>query len=189
MEALIKSIKEKVMLSSAAEKALVECLELHQFTKKEILIQGGEWSRKLYFVEKGAVRSFQNRDGKDITTWIYFPNHFLAAWDSFLNQTPSEEIFEVIADAILISIEYTALQALFKKYPSMEIWGRKLMEEYTVFYYSFSHQMRFATAQGKYDFFLEKFPRQPKVKLGQVASFLGMTQETLSRLRRSSKEY
>ena len=187
MDRLIKNINEFVKLSTAAKKSLKQILKTQHFSKKERVVKQGEISSRLYFVDKGAVRSFQFRNEKEITTWIYHPDMYFAAWDSFLYQTQSDENFEIIADATLISIEYEALQQLFKNHPSLEIWGRKLMEQYTVYFNRFNQQMRFATAQEKYDFYIKHFPKQPKVKLGHIASFLGITQETLSRLRKKIK--
>ena len=62
------------------------------------------------------------------------------------------------------------------------------MEKYTLYFNQFMQQMRFATAKEKYDYFLNTFPSNSKIKLGYIASFLGMSQETLSRLRKQHKE-
>ena len=187
METLIKHISEMVVLSAAAKKDLRQCLIVQHFSKKEKVLEKGRKSTKLYFVLKGVVRSFQYRKEKEVTTWIYYPNIYFAAWDSFLYQSNNDETFEVLEDVILVSIEYEELQQLFKLHPVLEKWGRKLMEEYMVCFNQFNQQMRFATAQEKYDFYLKEFPDQPKIKLGYIASFLGITQETLSRLRKKTK--
>lgn len=184
MEALIENMNRLVPISALAKRGLEQNLVVLHFSKKEKIIERGEVCSKLYFVLNGSVRSYQKRNKKEITTWIYHPNIYFAAWDSFLNQSKSEEVFESMADTTLVSIEYDELQALFKKHASLEIWGRKLMEQYTIYFNRFNQQMRFATAQEKYDFYLKHFPQQPKVKLGYIASFLGITQETLSRLRK-----
>jgi len=186
MEILFKNIDALVPLSAAAKKDLKRCLKVQHFSKKERVIEQGEISTKMYLIMKGVVRSFQYRNEKEVVTWLYYPEMYFAAWGSFLNQSKSDEVFECATDTALISIEYSDLQKLFKKHVSMESWGRKLMEHYTIYYNRFSQQMRFATAQEKYDFFLKNFPQQPKIKLGYVASFLGIRQETLSRLRKNS---
>ncbi len=187
METLIKHISGMVVLSAAAKKDLRQCLIVQHFPKKEKVIEKGKKSTKLYFVLKGAVRSFQYRKEKEITTWIYHSHKYFAAWDSFFYQSKNDEIFEVVDGATLVSIEYEELQQLFKMHPALEKWGRKLMEEYMVCFNQFNQQMRFATAQEKYEFYLRQFPPQPKIKLGYIASFLGITQETLSRLRKKAK--
>ena len=185
MESLIKHIDKFVTLSTASKDDLKKYLRVQHFSKKEKISEQEKFHSKLYFLQRGAIRRFHIRNRKEMTNWIYYPNMFFASWDSFFFQNKSDEVFEIISDVTLISIEHQQLQRLYKKHPTLEIWGRKLMEYCTVNYNRFNQHMRFASAQEKYDFYLKYFPTHPKLKLGHIASFLGITQETLSRLRKN----
>lgn len=189
MEKLIKNIEKCVKLPKVAKKELLNCALMHHFQKGDAIVKIGENCTQLFFIDTGIVRSYLNKNDREITTWLYYPEEFVSVWDSFLNQQMSNEIIEAVTCLTLISIEYEQLQRLFKKHPALEVWGRKLMEGYTLYFNRFNQKLRFATAQEKYDYFLESFPQEQKIKLGYVASFLGMSQETLSRLRRDAKVY
>jgi len=84
------------------------------FGPKTILQKEGKVSNKIFIVEKGTVRAFYHKDGRDITYEIATQNEFIGSKSSFFMQTPGNKIVETIEDCVLLEFEYDKLQALFE---------------------------------------------------------------------------
>ena len=109
---------------------------------------------------------------------------FLTSWYSFYSQVQSFEYIETLEDSVVYAIDYTQYQKLLEQFPSMERFGRLLAEEQMAFLDNFSKGYMFLTAKEKYQLLLSIYPNvELHVKLGHIASFLGISQETLSRIR------
>ena len=107
--------------------------------------------------------------------------------DSFFQQTPSLYYLEVLEDSILYSISKKEIDKLFDKYPKMEKLGRLVSTEMLTRVVNKLNAIQFQTARERYDYMLAEFPDIAyQVSLGHIASYLGMTQETLSRIRSKS---
>jgi CRP-like cAMP-binding protein len=104
---------------------------------------------------------------------------------SFFTQSPSLENIELLEDTVLYSISYQSLQQLYQQFPQFNLHGRIITEQY----YMLSEQRNFAlkkqSAKQRYDLLLKQYPQiLQKASLGHIASYLGITQETLSRIRK-----
>jgi len=152
--------------------------------KGELLVKPGEISAHLYLIGKGSVRAFLKEGGKNITTWICAENEVITSIRGFLLREPAVEYIEAIEDCELTGASYETLQHLYDHYLEMNIVGRKLLEKY----YGDAEQRatitRLASAERKYHYFVEKNGHLlNRVPLKYIASYLGMTLETLSRIR------
>ncbi|HUH28735.1 Crp/Fnr family transcriptional regulator [Gelidibacter sp.] len=154
--------------------------------KNQTLVRQGEICNSLYFVEKGMGRSYYlNENGKDITQWFFGVGKFMSSVDSFFQQTPSIYYLEVLQDATLYSISKEDMDRLFAKYHKMEKMGRLVTIEMLTKMVNKLNAIQFQTAKERYDYMLAEFPDIAyQVPLGHIASYLGMTQETLSRIRK-----
>ncbi|MGV8814181.1 MAG: Crp/Fnr family transcriptional regulator [Gelidibacter sp.] len=152
----------------------------------QILVPQGEVCKSLYFVEQGMGRSYYlNENGKDITQWFFGVGKFMSSVDSFFQQTPSLYYLEVLQDSVLYSISKEDLDQLFAKYHKMEKLGRLVTVEMLTKLGNKLNAIQFQTAKERYDYMLTEFPDIAyQVPLGHIASYLGMTQETLSRIRK-----
>jgi len=180
------------LLSTAStvplSKELLEQLEdkskMEQIEKGTLLVKEGQVAHRLYFLAKGTARTYYVHNGKDITSWIYKENTPFTTWYSYLEQQPSFENLEVLEDATLVSFSKNALEELYKDQPALERYGRKMMEQQLSFLDAFYKGYLFMSAKEKYDLLLSVFPDVTlRVNLGHVASLLGISQETLSRIR------
>ena len=155
-------------------------------SKNQILVRQGEVSKTLYFVEQGMGRSYYlNETGKEITQWFFGVGKFMASADSFFQQCPSLYYLEVLEDSILYGISKGKLDELFATYPKMEKLGRLVTTEMLTKVVNKINAIQFQTARERYDYMLAEFPDIVyQVPLGHIASYLGMTQETLSRIRK-----
>lgn len=188
MEALFKIIRSKVNLSQELATAIKENFVCQEYPKKTQLLREHQYCQKLFFLEKGTIRTFYYHNGKDISSWFYNEEHFVSSWYSFYNQAPSFEYIETLDDCTIYFIDYHNYQKLLEKYPSFERFGRLMLEEQVAFIDFYSKGYMFLSAKERYKLLLEYFPDvELRIKLGDIATYLGITQETLSRIRASKK--
>lgn len=155
-------------------------------SKNEVLVYHSEICNYLYYIETGMARSYYlNEAGKEITQWFFGSGKFMTSVDSFFQQNPSLYNLEILEDAVLHQISKSDIDYLFEKYPKMEKLGRLVTTEMLTRVVNKLNAVQFQTAKERYDYMLTEFPDIAHyVALGHIASYLGMSQETLSRIRR-----
>ncbi|MDY8137981.1 Crp/Fnr family transcriptional regulator [Aquimarina sp. 2201CG5-10] len=184
MDEFIAYIKQYITLSKEAEKELRALGLIEEPKKGQILLEEGKTCKRLYFISKGTLRTYFYQNGKDVTYWIYPDNYIITSWSSYLFRKPSSEYIEIIEDSIIVSITYDQWQELYQNYSELERFGRLVIEEQIALLDDFYKGYYFMTAKEKYDLLLEAFPDITlRANLGYIASMLGISQETLSRIR------
>lgn len=166
---------------------IVSHFEKETVEKNQTLVREGQVCSKLYFIEKGVGRSYYlKNDGKEITQWFFTEGKFMSSIESFFQQNPSLYYLEVLEDSVVHSISRQKIDLLFSRYQNMEKFGRLLSTEMLTKVVNKLSAIQFQTARERYDYMLTEFPDiSHRVPLGHIASYLGMTQETLSRIRRN----
>ncbi len=169
-------------------KEIIEALEkvakIETLPKGSLLVKEGQIAHRLYFLEKGTARTYYYHNAKDITSWIYKENMPFTAWYSFLDKKSSFENVEVLEASTIISFTKEDLEALYRQHPSFNHYGRKMAEQQLSYLDAFYKGYLFMTAKERYDLLLATFPDvTQRVNLGHIASLLGISQETLSRIR------
>lgn len=161
--------------------------EKEYIPKNQILVKQGEVCNKLYFVDQGIGRSYYlKKDGKEVTQWFFGVGNFMSSADSFFKQSPSFYFLEILEDSILYSISKEKMELLLARHHNMEKFLRLLSIEMLSKVVHKLNAIQFQTAKERYDYMLSEFPDiSHRVSLGHIASYLGMTQETLSRIRRN----
>ncbi|MET3028309.1 Crp/Fnr family transcriptional regulator [Flavobacterium sp. UW10123] len=183
MEELIQIIKSFQALDFETELAIKRSFIEETFRKGEFLVEEGKVCSKIYFIKSGAVRRFCIEDGVEVTKWIYTDNQFVTSMSSFFEQKPSYENFQTCEETIVYSLSYSDEQVLLE-YPLFVKFHIKQLRYYLSNINEFNHLFRLMTAEKKYLFLLESFPQIiKKAKLKHIASLIGVSQETLSRIR------
>lgn len=171
-------------VGKGVEQYLLKHMYCCSITKGQLLVKSGEKCDSIYFVKKGVLRGFIAENGKEITTWLTMDNEIVAAIGSFLLQMPTLENMQAIEDCEMIGIKFADLDKLYLQYPSFNIIGRKITELYYVYAENRAYITRLHDAEKKYELFLRFYAHfVNRVPLKYIASFLGMTIETLSRVR------
>ena len=184
MQKLLQEIKKKCFINKSLEEKIKENFKLITTKKNDVIQIDGNRAKYLFFIEKGIFHSFYYFNGKKKTSWFYSENQFVSSWISFYSQKPSEETIESLEDGILYKISYSDYQKLIKEFPEFNNFARTLSEEILVFLGTFIMGWSSLTAKEKYQLLLSYSPSiELRVKLVDIASFLGITKETLSRIR------
>lgn len=181
----IKFIQQYVHISSEIVADIEAVTEVETFQKNHQLLRDGQVCRKLYFLAEGTARTFYYLDGKDVTSWIYRDGFLVTSWHSFLANQPGFEAIEALECSTFVSLSYDNLQTLYRKHPKLERFGRLMLEEQLAALDHFYKGFMFSTAKERYRLLLSYFPDVTmRANLGHVASLLGISQETLSRIRK-----
>ena len=173
-------------LSKEAEKAISEISHSIKLKRNDELQPVGHTCKTIYFVNRGIARIYYYKDGVDITESFAFENNIIARIESLFSGKPSRKAIQILEDSELIAINSTKLFQLYDTYPEIERLFRKIFE---AGYAETIHRIegiQFHTAEERYKSLIAEAPDVLKrVPLKYVASYLGITQVSLSRIRAS----
>ncbi|MEY8759853.1 Crp/Fnr family transcriptional regulator [Chryseobacterium tongliaoense] len=173
-----------VNLSLESMMAVFTKLKKEDFPKNTILVKPGHICENIYFIEKGAARIFYYKDEKDVTDGFRGEETLLLSIISFIRQKPDKRGIELLDDSVLWKLSYKDLEALAAEHPDIQYLYRMIMSSVLIMTQNRIDRMLFQTAEERYDDFVKSHPRANELlTLGMIASFLGITQETLSRIR------
>lgn len=184
MEQLLQHLKNYHHLSEEAQQVLPDCFTKMVLPKNEFLITQGKICRHLYFLEQGCLRGFYNLEEKEVTHWFGFENDFVTSFHSFITQEPAVENIQLMEGCVLWAISKESLMRLFNQYHEIERLVRIAYEKYYIRLEERFVNAQFRTATERYQNLLQQTPHIiDRVSLGYIASYLGISQETLSRIR------
>lgn len=163
---------------------LVDLFRPVQIPKKTCVIQPGDTVDSVYFVISGVVRIYYIKEQKEITTWFITENRFFAPVYHLFTGQPNPNCYETLEETIALTASYRQMEELYRKHHSLEHIGRKLIESYYAEFLRQSYDVMFLSADERYTtFVLKNAGLLNRIPLRFIASYLGLTQETLSRLR------
>jgi len=181
---LFQVLAEIIPLSENLKEALQAIIREKKYPRKSLLLEEGSINRHIYFVKEGFCRGYYYKNGKEYTTWFMGQGNMVISVYSFFTQRPSAETIEILEDCILQYISYQDLQMLYKCFPEFNVVGRILTEKYYILSEERALALRTLSAKDRYENLIKAYPEiLQKATLGQIASHLGITQETLSRVR------
>ena len=152
--------------------------------KGKFLLKPGEVCEHYYFIASGILRSFLRFGSKEVTVWINPENEITTAIRSMTNNRPAEEYIQAIEDSELVVFPFVSMKEMYERFPEMNMVGRMLLEEYYAASEERVYICKIPDAHSRYRHFNETRPELVnRIPLKYVASYLGITLETLSRLR------
>ena len=184
MQQLLSHLQNFNTLSAGTTEILTGCFEKILLPKNKLLLREGRVCTHLYFLEIGALRGFYTLDGKEITHWFGFEKDFVTSFHSFITGEPAVENIQLLEGSILWSISKETLTGLLDKHHEIERLVRIAYEKYYIRLEERFVNAQFKTARERYENLLQQTPHiLERVPLGFIASYLGISQETLSRIR------
>lgn len=186
-EPILKNISRFITLDPDEEKYFTSLLKLKRLKKKHYLLQEGDVSHYEYFVNKGCLRTYYI-DDKGLEHIIQFAIEDWWTGDmySFLTQTPARYTIDALEDAELFCLDKPSLEELYIKVPKFEKFFRHLLQNAFIAVQRRIIESMSLTADERYCRFIENYPlMEQRLPLKQIASYLGITPESLSRIRSS----
>ena len=185
IETIFKKIKEEYCeISPEAIFDWSEKIKIVEHKKKHLLAKEGVLSKKFYYVIKGAVKAYYLLDDKKVTDWFAFENDFIPSTTNHLIGQRSNHYIELIEDSILIELTNKDLEELCKKHHDFEHLYRLTLSKAIYQLRERIASLQFRTVKQRYDSLIKLHPTiASRIPLGDIASFLGTTQESLSRTR------
>jgi len=181
---LIPFINSKIKLSPDESAKIDAAFKREYYTKGTNLVYPENHSQKVHFIEKGMIRSYYNKDGKDITHFFFDENNFTMSLENIYFNKCDPYGREVLEDSTLRVIHFSEFNALFNEMSAFKnlafIVAIQVLKHFSDRLFS----LQFQTAEQRYKFMLDNYPNVLlRVPLGHIASYLGITQQTLSVIR------
>lgn len=184
MHPLLQCVKTISPLTAEAECAIQESFQEIVVSKNDYLLTEGKTCKHLYFLHQGAARGYYNLEGKEITHWFAFENDFVTSLHSFITGEPAVENIQLLEGSVLFSINKETLTRLLNDYHEIERVVRIAYEKYYIRLEDRFLNAQFKSATERYEKLVQETPHiLERVPLGMIASYLGISQETLSRVR------
>lgn len=185
-EVLKSYVLKLVPITAEKARLIAEGFENFNLSKNTLLINENKITKETYFLESGIIRSFTyNNKGEEVTTNIYSAPCFVNDFLSFFKQQPTSEAFQTLTDCKIWKMDYEKVQFYFHTYPEFREFGRMML----VTNYSNLHERMLGmikdTAETRYLNLMKKHPQVfQNVPLKIIASYLGITDTSLSRIRK-----
>lgn len=157
---------------------------IREISKEKFLLRSGTVCKEFSIIKKGCFRIFYLRDGFEYNSWFAFENTVTTEMLSFINQTPSVYSVQAIEDAEVFSISYKDLQDLYSSISNFQHFGLKLNEFIVARVISILAACQFETPENRYKSIMNDTNYTQRIPLKDLASFLGITPNSLSRLRK-----
>lgn len=183
---LFQHLKNYTNVPDETLKEVIEYLPVRHFKKGTILLEQGDVSSKCYFVLKGLIRQFSvDMDGNENTSNFYSENQAASVYNPQHAHEASRYSLVCLEDSILLDGDLNDETQMYTKYPFLETMVRKMLEEITSNIHDDYADLLSSGPEERYLALLEKRPGlAERVPQNQLASFLGIQPESLSRIKR-----
>ncbi|NDV47248.1 Crp/Fnr family transcriptional regulator [Paludibacter sp. 221] len=183
IESIINNI---AILPQQSLEELIAITETVKFPKGYLISQAGKTEHFTYFISMGLVRAFQYKDGDEVTFWFGKEGDTVLSMRSYIEDKPSYENIESLEELTAYKLNNSDLRKLYEKDIHIANWGRKLAERELLRTEENFISRQFKTATERYEELIKTHPHLlQRVQLGYIASYLGITQVSLSRIRAS----
>ncbi|MCG8700607.1 MAG: Crp/Fnr family transcriptional regulator [Bacteroidales bacterium] len=184
MERLLEQIKSYAVLSEREIQLLQNAVDKKIYHKNDIIFSEGKISDEIYFLTKGCVRLFYNVDGNDKTAFFYTEGKFICAGESYTFNVPALENYQAVEESEIFVFTKSKINLLLQEIPKFEIIARIATENELITCQKVIASFVTKSAEERYMDLLdtqgELFHRVPQQ---YIASFLGVSAETLSRIK------
>lgn len=187
MDNLIRPFIEQyghgMLMTTSTFRELEKHMTVVRCEKDKVLLTENQKHDYAYYVIQGAARSYYLKDGIEVNTWFAFEGDVIGSLHAY-NNLPSRETVELLQDATLVSINLRTLKPLTHSNLQISNFLRAVIEEYAQFLEDRLFHSQFMSSMERYELLLKHEPQAlQRVPLTYIASYLGISRETLSRLR------
>ena len=180
---LVKTLETIQTLSIEARESLEELVTVKSYPKNGIIQKPGSSCRTIYFVKEGAARIYYLKDGVDITEHFAFSSEMIVRAESLFTGKPTLKGIQAIDQCTICAIDAASLFKLYDRFHEIERLFRLIFEQEYVNAIRRIESLQFKSARERYVDLLESTDLVQKIPLKYIASYLGITQVSLSRIR------
>ena len=178
IEALLTFFEQYTSLTEDEKNYINAHIPIKEIQKDELLLAEGEVSKAFYFIIK--IEKIKNEHVS-----VYFENMFVSSYESFTKQTPSKHYLQAIENTSVAVISHEVAYKLLELFPRFEFLARVMMEEELIVYQEIIASFITLNAEKRYLKLVQTNPELlQRIPQYQLATFLGVTPETLSRIRK-----
>ncbi|GGG57257.1 cyclic nucleotide-binding protein [Croceivirga lutea] len=171
-------------LCNECQQDFIRNSNIGNFKKGDVVVREGQHSKKAYLIIEGCARAYYLKDGKDISDWFTFENQFMASVVSFFSNQPSPHYVEFVEDSTVLEFTKETVDLLSNNFHDFERFISKVVTETMLGLCERLHTIQFAKAEERYQNLISIYPDiTQRIPLTHIASYLGITLETLSRIR------
>lgn len=185
LEKFVKYLNDYIQFDKAELTYLKDFAETRIYKKNELIFEVGAISHEIYFVIDGCVRLFYLADGQDRTAFFFTEGQFICAGESYTFRVPARENYQAIEDSQIVLFKRSVIDTLLEKSPKFELLARIATENELIICQRMIESFVTKSAEERYIELLETngelFHRVPQQ---YIASFLGVSPETLSRIKK-----
>jgi len=185
LKELIDKIEAQMPLSERAREHIYNIANERNLTKGEILISEGQFVKKTFFVTNGCLRSYSvDHNGKEHTLQFAVKDWWISDFIAIYTKEPATLNVECLSEATVIEFNAQELDDIHTLFPEFESFQRHNLERHVVSLHKRILNQMQLTAEERYDLFLDQYPDvEQHTRNYHIASYLGITQQSLSRIR------
>ena len=181
---IINTLKQITGFTDSELDVVLQYFKQKNYKKKTVIIEVGEVANEVFFVVKGCLRLFCWKDGAELSTYFFTENMFAGTYDSFISRKPTRIAMETLEDTTVLALSHQSLDELYEVFPKMNEFIRKSIEQRFVLLHDLFTSYLLNSPEERYIKLLSENPDLlNRVPQHLIASFLGVTPVSLSRIR------
>ncbi|MBC9931225.1 Crp/Fnr family transcriptional regulator [Chitinophaga qingshengii] len=179
------SILQNSPLDDISTEQLWNAAQIHIVKQGDFLLRAGQTCQHIWLLEKGACRAFYDHHTREINTAFFFESDFITNMKSLRNQDPSGYHLQANTRSVLLRWHKDTLAGLYKLSPAIAAFGRERLELLAIAGETHADWLKTHTPEERYQYILQHQPELiQRVSITQLSSYIGISRETLSRIRR-----
>jgi CRP-like cAMP-binding protein len=186
-QSILKNIAKHISLDEDEVEFFTSLLQYKEIHKKDLLLKEGQACRTISYVQSGALRAFfVDKEGKESTIMFAIHDWWITDMYCFVMEQPAMQNIIAIKDSCVLQLKKNDLEQLYLKVPKFERFFRIIMQNSYIREQVRVLQNLSLPAEERYNIFINKYPQLiPHISLKQIASYLGITPEFLSTVRKN----
>jgi len=180
----IKIFRQFTDFNDSELEIIMPYFENKEFKKKTILLNVGTVSNEVFYIINGCIRLYCEKGGEELSTYFFTENMFAGSYDSFIARKPSKVAIETLEECEVLILTHESQENLYKVFPKMNEFIRKALEARFVLLHDLFISYLLNSPEERYLTLLKERPELlQRIPQHQIASFLGITPVSLSRIR------
>jgi CRP-like cAMP-binding protein len=185
MKELSEFIQSRLAIKDEDLQVIISRFKRKTLKKGQLVLKRGQVASQYFYIKSGGLRFFYGEFSEQLTAWIVFQNEFFTEISSLSTQTPTRFNIEAIEETELIYIDKSDMDGLYKEFPVWQEFGRMIWEAMAVRKIDKIISFQTQSAEERYLDFIANSELVKRIPVKQIASYLGITPNALSRIRKN----